>query len=143
MREVTWNGKTVPVKNGDLSAYLPSLRQFCLTSNVILDAGKLRELVLSAQDSIFELEKLEDLDAKMELYDKTFIVYNDALNILRDELRQYQVWRRHLLLKPSSSFRVHHVSCCRIPRRMSKQKVKNPIFAFYLISLITPNCRKL
>ena len=51
---------------------------------------KLRELVLSAQDNIFEVGKLEALDAKMELYDKTFIIYNDALNIIRDELRQFQ-----------------------------------------------------
>lgn len=67
MREITWNGKAVPVKN-----------------------EKLRELVLAAQDSIFQIEKIGSLASKLELYDKTFITYNDALNIIRDELRQLQ-----------------------------------------------------
>lgn len=80
MREVSWNGKTVPIKN-----------------------DKLRELVLSAQDNIFEIEKLDSLEAKLELYDKTFIIYNDALNILRDELRQFQGSKKNVKTESQES----------------------------------------
>jgi hypothetical protein len=66
-------------------------------------ADKLRELVLTAQDNIFEIEKLEALEAKLELYDKTFIIYNDALNIIRDELRQFQGSKKNIKTESQES----------------------------------------
>ncbi len=68
MKEVTWCRKTVPIKS-----------------------DKLREYILGAQERIFEVEKVDSLDAKLELYDKSFISLNDALNIIRDDLRQFAV----------------------------------------------------
>ncbi len=68
MKEVSWCRKTVPIKS-----------------------DKLREYILGAQERIFEVEKVDSLDAKLELYDKSFISLNDALNIIRDDLRQFAV----------------------------------------------------
>ncbi|KAL6044076.1 signal recognition particle subunit srp68 [Balamuthia mandrillaris] len=67
MREITWGKQTIPVKS-----------------------DKLREHILKAQESAFEIEKEESTEAKLALYDKVFVAYNDAANCLRDELRQFQ-----------------------------------------------------
>jgi signal recognition particle subunit SRP68 len=62
LREVTWKGKKIPIKN-----------------------EKLRVCILSAQEVNYELEKTETFDGKMSVYDKLFICYGDAVKIIKDE----------------------------------------------------------
>jgi signal recognition particle subunit SRP68 len=64
LTEVTWRGKVVPLKS-----------------------EKLRVAFLSAQDTTYELEREENLETKLDLYDKLFICYNDALRIILEEIR--------------------------------------------------------
>jgi len=42
---------------------------------------------LSAQDALYELEREENVDIKIDLYDKLFICYSDAQRIIIEESR--------------------------------------------------------
>jgi hypothetical protein len=68
MREITWKGKRIAIKN-----------------------EKLRMSILSAQETIYELEKAASIDSKMALFDKLFLSYTDSLDIIRDELNAKSV----------------------------------------------------
>lgn len=63
LKEVVFKNKKIPIKN-----------------------EKIRVAILSAQETTFELEKTEGPEKKMEVYDKLFVKYNDALRIAKDEL---------------------------------------------------------
>jgi len=63
MREISWRGRTIQIRNEKLSVEL-----------------------LAAQEAYYEINKVEIYDKKLELFDKLFINYNDAQRILRDDL---------------------------------------------------------
>eukprot|EP01087_Luapelamoeba_hula_P011909 TRINITY_DN3301_c0_g1_i2.p1 TRINITY_DN3301_c0_g1~~TRINITY_DN3301_c0_g1_i2.p1 ORF type:complete len:645 (-),score=135.76 TRINITY_DN3301_c0_g1_i2:287-2221(-) len=67
MREISWGGKTISVK-----------------------ADKAREHILAAQEQIFEIEKTNNIDAKVPLYDHLLYCYTEALNAIRDDIRASQ-----------------------------------------------------
>lgn len=68
MKELTLYGKKIPIKN-----------------------EKLRLTILSSQELDLELERSENHEHKMNIYDKILICYNDALKIIRDELQNLAV----------------------------------------------------
>ncbi|KAM7429566.1 signal recognition particle subunit srp68 [Porites harrisoni] len=64
MTEVSWRGRTVPVKN-----------------------EKVRSFILHAQQSARELDRAETLDSKLTLYDDLLMECKDALQAIKDELK--------------------------------------------------------
>eukprot|EP01102_Stenamoeba_stenopodia_P007895 TRINITY_DN222_c0_g3_i1.p1 TRINITY_DN222_c0_g3~~TRINITY_DN222_c0_g3_i1.p1 ORF type:complete len:674 (+),score=227.47 TRINITY_DN222_c0_g3_i1:191-2023(+) len=67
LTEISWRGKVIPLKS-----------------------EKLRVVFLSAQDALYELEREENVEVKIDLYDKLFICYSDAQRIILEELRADQ-----------------------------------------------------
>ena len=51
-------------------------------------------MFLSAQDALYELEREENVDTKIDLYDKLFICYSDAQRIIVEELRADSVQQK-------------------------------------------------
>lgn len=76
MTEVSWRGRTVPVKN-----------------------EKVRSFILHAQQSARELDRAETLDSKLTLYDDLLMECKDALQAIKDELKVDTVSSDFLLLK--------------------------------------------
>lgn len=76
MTEVSWRGRTVPVKN-----------------------EKVRSFILHAQQSARELDRAETLDSKLTLYDDLLMECKDALQAVKDELKGDTVSSDCLLLK--------------------------------------------
>lgn len=64
MTEVTWRGRTVPVKN-----------------------EKVRSFILHSQQSARELDRADTLDSKLSLYDSLLMECKDALQAVKDELK--------------------------------------------------------
>eukprot|EP01116_Phalansterium_solitarium_P022203 TRINITY_DN7247_c0_g1_i1.p1 TRINITY_DN7247_c0_g1~~TRINITY_DN7247_c0_g1_i1.p1 ORF type:complete len:610 (-),score=207.66 TRINITY_DN7247_c0_g1_i1:357-2186(-) len=63
LREISWRGRKVAVKS-----------------------DRLRSSILNAQAVAYEIEQADTYDKKMAVFDKMFGAYNDALNLIRDEL---------------------------------------------------------
>lgn len=64
MKEITWQGQTVPVKN-----------------------EKVRVFILRSQESSREIEQADSFEQKMELYDSLLMACKDAQQIIKDELK--------------------------------------------------------
>ena len=65
LSEVTWRGRTVPVKNEQVRAFL-----------------------LSCQETESQLKKTdEDLESRVSIYETLLMECKDALQIMRDELK--------------------------------------------------------
>lgn len=64
MTEVTWRGRSIPVKN-----------------------EKVRAFILHAQQIARELDSAEDAESKMSIYEELLMESKDALQAVRDELK--------------------------------------------------------
>ncbi|KXJ06382.1 Signal recognition particle subunit SRP68 [Exaiptasia diaphana] len=64
MTEVTWRGRSIPVKN-----------------------EKVRAFILHAQQIARELDSAEDADSKMSMYEELLMESKDALQAVKDELK--------------------------------------------------------
>jgi len=65
MREITWRGERIPIRN-----------------------DKCRLLIISANDITFELHSKEMDENKLQLYDRLSICYSDAIKLVKDDLGQ-------------------------------------------------------
>ena len=63
MKEIIWREKRIPVKN-----------------------EKIRVLILSFEETLVELDRADNYDKKMSLFDKLFVSYNDAIRAIKDEI---------------------------------------------------------
>lgn len=64
MTEVTWRGRSIPVKN-----------------------EKVRAFILHAQHIARELDSAEDIEGKMSMYEDLLMECKDALQAVKDELK--------------------------------------------------------
>ncbi|XP_062507842.1 signal recognition particle subunit SRP68-like [Corticium candelabrum] len=64
MKEITWRGQTIPVKN-----------------------EKVRVFILQSQESSREIERAESFEQKMELFDSLLMACKDVQQIIKDELK--------------------------------------------------------
>lgn len=64
MTEVTWRGRSIPVKN-----------------------EKVRAFILHAQQIARELDSAEDVESKMSIYEELLMESKDALQAVKDELK--------------------------------------------------------
>ena len=64
MTEISWRGRTVPVKN-----------------------EKVRSFILHAQQSARELDRANSLESKLTLYDNLLMECKDALQAIKDEFK--------------------------------------------------------
>lgn len=63
MRDVVWRGQKISIKN-----------------------EKTRLLILSAQETEIELERMDTYEQRVPVYDKLFVAYNDAIRNIKDDL---------------------------------------------------------
>jgi hypothetical protein len=68
LTEITWKGKTVPVKN-----------------------EQVRSFILHSNDSKQEVERAESFENKMAVYDQLLMECKDGLQSLKDEIKPDQV----------------------------------------------------
>ncbi|PRP76142.1 putative signal recognition particle protein, partial [Planoprotostelium fungivorum] len=76
-KDVVWKGKRIPVRN-----------------------DKVQLALLNAQEVTFSLDKEVEHDAKISLYDKLFVYYNDALDIVKSDMTEASGGRRTKGPKP-------------------------------------------
>ena len=68
LTEITWKGKTVPVKNEEI-----------------------RSFILHSNESQQEVERAENFENKMAVYDQLLMECKDGLQSLKDEMKPDQV----------------------------------------------------
>ena len=79
LNEITWKGKSVPVKN-----------------------ELVRSFILHSHESTQEVERAENYESKMAVYDQLLMECKDGLQSLKDDMKPDQV--RFVLLKMCCSY---------------------------------------
>ncbi|CAG0878865.1 unnamed protein product [Darwinula stevensoni] len=102
LSEVTWRGRTVPLKQEKVS--------LCL---------------VSVQEGEAMLEKAENLEAKLSIYDNLLAECKDALQILKDELRNDPSFSRRVEGSAVSSLHYLHsyVSFLRLTKTVERSRL--------------------
>lgn len=84
LNEITWKGKSVPVKN-----------------------EQVRSFILHSHESTHEVERAETFESKMAVYDQLLMECKDGLQSLKDEMKPDQVSTPWIVRKTQSLYTVH------------------------------------
>ena len=88
LSDVTWRGRTVPVKNEPVRLFL-----------------------LNLQESSKEVEMSEGIDNKISIYESILKQCIDAQQVLRDSLQEDQVWLPTVKVQKRSDTHKNYCNC--------------------------------